>query len=374
MNCALLGYGTVGSSVKKLADRQPGLDIRIVFVKPEFVDLPFFSNEGEAIVTDPDTEIVFECLAGVEPANTLIRKALEHGKHVISSNKAVLSANLPDYIELARKHGGSIQIEASVGGGIPLIDGILKLDRAEELKGFEGILNGTSNYILTSMEKFGTSFDDALKAAQAAGYAEADPANDIEGRDVWYKTLLVASLYTHSPVLTLPEPLGISKLSAEDIDIAKAHGKKIRHLSILKNESGSFSTLIAPVFLNENDYLASVDENFNAQKIYADSFGSLGYYGPGAGGDPTAQAMIADAINLLDGCRRPITLDRNAVYDPNLIQENWIVRTDRDLSSLPGVNTEFFDADNLYLFENRTPALIEEVRVADPQAMIAVWR
>lgn len=374
MNCVLLGYGTVGKYVESLANGLEDLTMTNVYVRPSKEALPYFSSNGEALVTSPQTDIVFECMNGLEPANTLITKALKAGKHVISSNKAVLSAYLPEYLELAQKHGGSLQIEASAGGGIPLIDGILKLSRAEELKGFEGILNGTSNYILSSMESKGTAFDDALAAAQAAGYAEADPANDIEGRDVWYKTLLIASLLTQSPVGLLPEPLGISKITKEDIELAKAHGKKIRHLSILKNESGSFSSVIAPVFLDANDYLASVDLNYNAQKLIADSFGTLGYYGPGAGGSPTAQAMIADALNAVDKTIRPITLSRQAAFDPSLIEENWLVRSNSDLSSIQGADSTAFEADDLTLISKRDIRVIDEILAIDSDALIAIWR
>lgn len=374
MNCVLLGYGTVGKNVEKQVQALSGLDMRAVYVRPAKAKEPYFTPRGEEIVSSSDTDIVFECLNGLEPANTLIRTALEHGKHVVSSNKAVLSTYLPEYIELANKYGGSIQIEASVGGGIPLIDGILKLSDAEELKGFEGILNGTCNYILSSMENSGASFDDALATAQQLGFAEADPANDILGRDVWYKTLLVASLYTKSAVRELPEPIGITKIGADEIALAKKHGKTVRHLSILKNESGSFSALIAPVFLDANDFLAAVQANFNAQKIEADSFGTLGYYGPGAGGSPTAQAMVADAINLLTGCRRPIVLDHPAAFTKDLIKENWIIRTDADLKDIEGADPEYFEEEKLWLIKDRDLNVIDEIQNKDKEAMIGVWR
>lgn len=373
MNCVLLGYGTVGRSVEALCKNLPNLNVTKVFVRPSKADEPYFSANGEAMVTDPKTDVVFECMGGLEPANTLIRKALENGKHVISSNKAVISRYLPEYLEIADKNGGSLQIEACVGGGIPIIDGILKLSRAEELKGFEGILNGTSNFILTSMEKEGAAFDDVLKAVIDKGYAEADPTSDIEGIDVWYKTLIVLELLTHSAQNDLPQPIGISKISADDIEFAKKQDRKIRHIAKIKNESGKHAAIIAPFFIPEDHLFAGVDANYNAQLLMADSFGSIGYYGQGAGGFPTAQAMVADALNLLDGSRRPIRLDSSNMADPELMKLNWIVRSKKDLSSVDGVKPNTFEENDRYFIQERSGDVIEEVRSLDPEAMIGVW-
>ncbi|MEY8308533.1 homoserine dehydrogenase [Erysipelotrichaceae bacterium 51-3] len=326
MNCVLLGYGTVGRSVESLCQDHPDLNMKHVFVRPAKADEPYFTSRGQEIVSDPAIDLVFECLNGLEPANTLIRTALEQGKTVISSNKAVMSRYLPDYLELASQHGGKIAIEATVGGGIPILDALLKLSRAEQLTGFEGILNGTGNYILTSMEANGTSFQDALQDAIAKGYAEADPTNDIEGIDVWYKTLLAASLLTHAPILDLPKPLGISKITDQDIALAKKNGRKIRHIARIERQGNHHASLIAPVFVPETDYFASVQENYNAQLVYGPSFGKLGYYGQGAGGLATAQALVADALDAVDGRMRPIHLNQSSTLDQTLICTDWIVR------------------------------------------------
>lgn len=373
MNCVLLGYGTVGRSVESLASLQPDLQMKGVFVRPSKADEPYFTSDGTRLVTDPSVDLVFECLNGLEPANTLIRSALAQGKHVISSNKAVLSAFLPEYLAIAKVSGGTLGIEASVGGGIPLIDGLLKLSAAEDLTGFSGILNGTSNYILSSMESEGTAFDDALAAAQKKGYAEANPAADVEGIDVWYKTLLTSSLITKSPVTSLPRPLGISRITDQDISFATRHHRKIRHLAHIRHEKGRFAALIAPFFLENTHYLASVSQNYNAQLIEAPSFGSLGYYGPGAGGSPTAQAMIADAIDAVSDRIRPITLDRSAVFDDSLIETDWVVRSQADLSALTGADAGAFEEENYWKISQRTPEVIEQVLAIDPEAMIGVW-
>lgn len=379
MNCVLLGYGTVGRQVEALCKKSADLNLQHVYVRPEKADEPYFTNRGEQIVSAPETDLVFECMNGLEPANTLIRTALKAGKHVVSSNKAVLSQNLEDYVRLANENGGTLQIEASAGGGIPILDAILKLSRAEELTGFEGILNGTSNYILDSMEKEGTSFEDVLQKAIDLGYAEADPTSDIEGIDVWYKSLLVASLLTDSPIAGLPRPFGISNISAKDIALAKKLGRKIRHVSILKNESGKHSSVIAPLWVKADDFFGSVSANYNGQLVFGDSFGSLGYYGQGAGGLATAQAMIANALDAADDRIRPIVLDQASAFDEDLLKEDWIVRTVLDPKALACLGLEdgdcaFFEEDGYYLFPGKTQSEIRKILDQDAKAMIGVWK
>lgn len=374
MKSVLLGYGTVGKGVESLAKNVKNLEMSHVFVLPEFADEPYFTNNGTGIVTDPETDIVFECLSGTEPANTLITEALKAGKHVITSNKAVVSPNLPRYLQLARENGGSFQIEASVAGGIPFLDALLKLSLLEDLDGYEGIFNGTSNYILDQMQKNGVSYEDALKEAQSLGYAEADPVNDVEGIDVFYKTNIANALAYKTDVQLSKKPLGISRLSLKDIDLARREGKVIRHVSRSMQKDGRFYSIIAPVFLDQEDYLANVPSNYNAQLIYAPSFEKLGYFGQGAGRYATAQAMVANAIDTINHTERPIELNRTLTLDPSLIQENWIVRSSRDLSSLKGADTARFDEEDVYYFADRDDSVIDEVFAEDPDAMIALWR
>lgn len=373
MNCVLLGYGTVGKSVETLCEALPALSLQHVFVRPEKADEPYFTNSGEEIVSDPKTDLVFECMNGLEPANTLIRTALKHGKHVVSSNKAVMSKYLPEYLQLAKEHGGSVQIEASVGGGIPILDAILKLSQAESLQGFEGILNGTSNYILSSMEKTGASFEDALQKAIDLGYAEADPTSDIEGIDVWYKALLASSLICQAPILDLPAPIGISKITSEDMVLAKENGRKIRHLAILKNEDGEHASLIVPVFVKDDDFFGAVNENYNAQLVYAPSFGSLGYYGQGAGGLATAQAMVANALDAANDRIRMISLDKESKHNPELIVLDFVVRTDLDPQAMAAFEATPLK-DNYWLLKQKTPTQLEALLAQDPSAMIGVWK
>ncbi len=376
MKAALLGYGTIGKGVEILARQVPGLEIKNVFVLPEFEDLPYFTSDGHQVVTDPEIDIVFECLSGTEPANTLITEALKAGKHVITSNKATVSPNLDRYVKLAEENGGSIQIEAAVAGGIPFLDALLKLSLLEDLEGYEGIFNGTSNYILDKMQKEGADYAAALKEAQEKGYAEYDPANDVEGWDVFYKATIANSLAYKNYNPEIRNPLGISRLNLDDIRKAKEENKIIRHIARSVQKDGKFDTIIAPVFLDKEDYLAAVPSNYNAQLIYAPSFEKLGYFGQGAGRFATAQAMLANAIDTLNDTERRIVLDRKLEYDPTLIKEDWIVRTAADLSGMENlVNSEpANDHEKFWFFRGRNSELIDQVQAKDKDAMIALWR
>lgn len=369
VKAVLLGYGTVGKGVEALAKQTDGLEIKNVFVLPEFEDLPYFTSDGTACVTDPEVDIVFECLSGTEPSNTLITEALKHGKHVITSNKATVSPNLERYVKLAEENGGSIQIEASVAGGIPFLDAILKLQKLEDLTGYEGIFNGTGNYILDQMQKNGTDFDTALKDAQAKGYAEANPEADTEGWDVFYKSNITNMLAYGTKNDGIPNPIGISHVTPEDIEMAKKHGRAIRHLSRSKQADGKYATVIAPVFLEAGDYLANVPDNYNAQMIYAPSFEKLGYFGQGAGRMATAQAMLANALDTMAGTERAIRLDQEKKHDPNLILSDWIVRSEKDLTGFEPDEM----LDGYYCFRQRPADFGRQVADFAPEAMIALW-
>ena len=244
MNAVILGYGVVGKGIEILAKALDDINIKYVYVRKEKENLPYFSNNEDMVVQD-DIDIVFECLNGLEPANTLIQKALKKGKHVISSNKAVVATYLDTYLELEKEYGGSIQVEACVAGGIPFIDALLKLKRLEPLQGYEGIFNGTSNYILDSMQKNNLDFEDVLKQAQEKGYAEKDPSNDIDGVDVYYKTKISNSLAFNTPIVDIPYYAGIRTIKMLDIKFIKMNNKVLRHLSISRQIGDKIISMVS---------------------------------------------------------------------------------------------------------------------------------
>lgn len=368
MNITLCGYGVVGKGVEILCESQDELNVKYVYVRKEKEALPKFSNDMSIVESD-DVDIVMECLNGIEPANTLIRKALNAKKHVITSNKAVIATYLEDYLELAKTNGTTIQVEACVAGGIPFLDAILKLQRLEKLDGYEGIFNGTSNYILDQMTKNGLDYTVALANAQALGYAEKDPTNDVEGIDVWYKSHIANMLGYNTKKVEMPKPVGISKLNKNDIELAKENDKVIRHLSISRCIDNKVCTIIAPTFLDKGAFLANVPDNYNAQTIHAKSFDTLGYFGQGAGQLATAQAMMQNALDTLEKKERKINLVNSFTFETKLIKENWIVRSKKTLDI-------HYDTkkDDYYWINNVDQEIINKVLAQDEDAMIAIWR
>ncbi len=226
------------------------------------------------------------------------------------------------------------------------------------------------------MQKEGTDYAAALKEAQEKGYAEFDPANDVEGWDVFYKANISNALAYKNYNPEIRNPLGISKLNLDDINKAKKEGKIIRHIAKSIQKDGKFDTIVAPVFLNPEDYLANIPSNYNAQLIYAPSFEKLGCFGQGAGRFATAQAMLANAIDTLNGTERKISLEKKLEYDPTLIKEDWIVRSKADLSGMPNLVDEeaVNEKEKYYFFRGRNSELIEQVQAVDPEAMIALYR
>lgn len=369
MNIALCGYGVVGKGIEILCDNHTEFTIKYVYVRKEKEDLPKFTNNIDSILGN-DVDIVMECMNGIEPANTLIRKALEAKKHVITSNKAVIATHLEDYLQLAKENNTTIQIEACVAGGIPFLDALLKLQRLEPIQGYEGIFNGTSNYILDQMYKNDMDYKVALEAAQDLGYAEKDPTNDVEGIDVWYKSMIANMLGFKTKKTDIPKPVGISRINSEDINLAKENNRTIRHLSISTNKDNKVCTIIAPAFLSKDSYLANVPNNYNAQIIKAHSFDTLGYFGQGAGQLATAQAMMQNALDTLENKERAIELVNDYKFDSSLIEETWLIRTNVELKDI-----EIADKKDNYIWTKiANQSIIQKVLDQDKDAMIAIWR
>ena len=313
LGIGLLGLGTVGSGVARVLisksaalERRIGRPVAICKVlvrdptKPRSVTLevPLVTDAAE-VIDDPAIEVVVEVIGGEEPARTLILQAIERGKHVVTANKEVMAKHGPTILAAAAAKGVTVAYEASVGGGIPLI-GPFQLDlAANDITSVVGIVNGTTNYILTRMTESGASFADALKEAQDLGYAEPDPTNDVEGWDAAYKLAILASLAFGAPVG--PEQIfreGITRVSQRDILYAGELGYRIKLLAIARLVGGQVEARVHPALVHRGSMLASVDGSFNAVQVDGDLIGSALFYGRGAGSEPTASAVIADLIAL----------------------------------------------------------------------------
>ena len=303
----LMGLGTVGGGVAKALlekDRVvaeavgcPVVLRKILEQRPVSVEPRLLTTDVREILTDPEIDIVIEVLGGEHPAMDYIQEALLSGKHVVTANKEVIAKHGADLQAMAKDKGLALQFEASVGGGIPLLLPLQHGLLANEISTIYAIINGTTNYILTRMSQERMGFGEALKKAQELGYAEADPTNDVEGRDATYKLAILASAGFHTTVR--PEQVyceGISRLAEPDFRYAKELGYEIKLLAIAKQAGGVVEARVHPVFIPEDFLLAKVSGVYNAIQVEGDLVGKLIFYGRGAGAQPTSSAVVSDVI------------------------------------------------------------------------------
>jgi len=316
----LLGLGTVGSGVaeilsRKRADveREIGLPVRLcrVLVRNRekrrgfTVDPQLLTSDPADIVESPDVNMVIEVMGGEEPAGSYIRRAMNAGKQVVTANKELVAKRGAELLTLAAEKNVDFHYEASVGGGIPLIAPFKQDLAANRICRVKAIINGTTNYILTRMAEAGVEFGEALAEAQALGYAEPDPANDVEGTDAVYKLAILSTLAFH--IVVRPEQIyseGITKLAARDFRYARDLGYTIKLLAIGADVDGQVEARVHPVMLPASALLARVDGVYNAVQVEGDLVGKVMFTGCGAGAMPTASAVIADVIDIAQDVQR----------------------------------------------------------------------
>lgn len=311
MKIAVLGYGTVGSGVVELVNmnndsinNNASTDISIKYILDirDFSDSPYanlFTKDFNDILNDNEVDVVVEVIGGLEPAYTFVSKSLMAGKSVVTSNKELVSVYGDKLLQMAKDNNVNFLFEASVGGGIPIIRPLNQCLTANKIESIAGILNGTTNFILTKMINEGQSFEDALKTAQKLGYAEADPSADIEGKDTCRKISILASLAFGKHVN--PDTVatqGISKVSLEDMVRADKLGYTIKLLGMVKKaDNDKFFINVAPYFVEKSNPLSTVQDVFNAILVDGNALGVSMFYGKGAGKLPTASAVVADVID-----------------------------------------------------------------------------
>lgn len=312
-NFAIMGFGTVGSGVAEVL-RMNGasiaeklgealtlkyiLDVRDLSASPY---APLVVKDFAVLENDPELEVVVESIGGAKVAYDFTRRALLAGKHVVTSNKELVAAHGRELLEIARERNVNYLFEASVGGGIPVLRPLFQCLAGNQIEEIAGILNGTTNYILTRMVQGGIPFDEALKEAQAKGYAEANPAADVEGLDAGRKICILSNLAWGGEVR--PEAIsvqGISALSLEDVDAARALGYRVKLLGrALRLSDGRVAAYVAPHLVPADSPLAGVDDVFNAILIRGNAVGDVMLYGRGAGDLPTASAVMGDVLDAL---------------------------------------------------------------------------
>lgn len=312
VNIALLGFGVVGSGTavvltenKKIIEERLGREYNLKYILDlrEFPDSPFGDrvvHDFNTILNDPEVSIVAEMMGGSHPAYDFTKACLMAGKNVVTSNKEVVSTFGVELCEIAKQNGVRYLFEASVGGGIPIIRPLINDLSSNKINKISGILNGTTNYILTSMRDKGESFEDALKKAQQLGYAEANPSADVDGIDAARKTVILAALA--SGKLIDPKSIhveGITKITLQDTKFAEQFGYTIKLIGYTELTADGLIAFVSPRMVPATNPLCRIDDVFNGVLVDANMVGEVMFYGPGAGKLPTASAVVADIIDII---------------------------------------------------------------------------
>ena len=322
---AVLGYGTVGSGVVEVLDtnakeveKSAGEEVTLKYIL-DLRDFPGDKHEKQVvhdidvILNDPEVDVICETMGGLEPAFTFEKKALMKGKSVCTSNKELVAAHGPELVELAKQNGVSFLFEASVGGGIPVLRTLNDSLKHEKIDSITGILNGTTNYILTKMDKEGMGFETVLKKAQEKGYAERNPEADVEGYDACRKIAILSSLMSGKHVAY--EDIyteGITKINIHDFEYARALNMAIKLLAMCKKNENGFFTIVAPFLIPMENPLANVNGVFNAISVHGNMLGDVMFYGKGAGKNATASAVVADVIDIIKHKGKHIEVNMNS--------------------------------------------------------------
>ena len=333
---AILGFGTVGSGVAEVLSknsqgiaRRSGGEIQVKYILDvrDFPDSPFkdcFVKDFSIIENDPEVDVVVETIGGAKVALEFTTRALKAGKSVVSSNKELVATHGYELLQLAKANGVSYLFEASVGGGIPILRPLTNCLAANEVEQITGILNGTTNYILTRMIKAGLTFEQALKEAQDNGYAEKDPTADVDGHDACRKICILSALACGQHVYPQQVPTqGIREVTLADVAYADSCGYKIKLLGrCLREPEGKVCAFVAPHLVSCENPLAGVEDVFNAIAVTGNAVGDVMFYGRGAGKLPTASAVVADVIDIARDPKR----DRGNQWGPG--SEDLVVSSD----------------------------------------------
>ena len=354
MKVAIMGFGTIGSGVAEVLDinRQSiaarvGEEVELKYV----LDLRDFEGDPiqdkivhdyKVIAEDPEVAIVVETMGGVEPAYTFVKTMLEAGKHVTTSKKALVAAKGAELIALAKEKNVNFMFEASVGGGIPIIRPLNSCLTADEIEEITGIVNGTTNYMMTEMTEKGADFDEVLKDAQAKGYAEKDPTADIEGYDACRKIAILTSLVCGQQVdYEDIHTEGITKITTADIKYAKAMGREIKLLATSKKGPKGYTAIVAPFLVPVSHPLYAVSGVFNAIFVHGNVLGDAMFYGSGAGKLPTASAVVADVVEMAKNLDKNIPIEWSSkkleLVDYKEWENQFLIRTTADKAAVENV-------------------------------------
>ena len=348
-NVAVLGAGNIGSAV---VTRLMNLDKEIVELnvvkvlvkdtsKTREISSEILTDDFTDILNDETIDLVIEVLGGVEPGKEYIKSLLSNGKAVITANKDIIADCGNELVQLAQENNTCLYFEAAVAAGIPVLKPLIESLRGEDLNRVTGIINGTSNYMLTSMEE-GSTYKDALSTAQELGYAEPDPTNDVEGIDAMYKAMILSLIcFGATPDKDNVHTEGITSITKEDFDWASRLNKTIKLVALIDNESGGFNARVHPVLINTKHPLAAIRGALNAVVVEGENINQLVFSGPGAGAAPTASAVIGD---VLSACHQlssnqsnwyPLRNQKNENKNFDDVSSSWFIRL--SVTDEPGV-------------------------------------
>jgi homoserine dehydrogenase len=387
----LLGLGTVGTGVVRIVEghqedlqRQTGSPIEIVKILVQdkaksrniSVNSDKLTENPWEIIDNPDIDVIVEVMGGVSVTKDYILSALNKGKHVVTANKDLMAIHGPDILAKAAEKGCDVFYEASVAGGIPIIRTLVESFSSDRINKIMGIVNGTTNYILTKMSQEGAAYDDVLKEAQQLGYAESDPTSDVEGLDAARKMTILATLGFHSKVLLSDvEVKGISSVSKEDIQYGKKLGYEVKLLGIAERHDDHISVSVQPTMVKHSHPLASVNGVYNAVYIYGDAVGETMFYGPGAGELPTATSVVADLVavarNLKLGVNGRQTFaaykEKKMKTDEQISSKNFILLHVEDKAGVLAQITQIFAQHEVSL-----ESVLQHPNANNPKAEIII--
>ena len=388
INVAVMGYGTVGSGVVEVLRTngelineraQDVINVKYVLDLRDFPGDPveeILTHDFETIVNDAEVDIVVETMGGVEPAYTFVKRCLEAGKNVATSNKALVAKHGAELLEIARNRSINFMFEASVAGGIPIITPLKQCLTANKITELIGIVNGTTNYMLTKMTEQGMDYDTALARAQAKGYAEADPTADVAGLDAARKAAILSSIAFNTRVsLEDVKVEGITNITPEDITYAKELGYIIKLLAIAKHTEDGIDVRVHPTFIDKDHPLASVRNVFNAIFIHGNAVGDTMFYGKGAGERPTASAVLADIIDVARdmgkdrfGKIRCTCYEEKKLCPPDKVLSGYYIRLlVEDKPGVLGAIATAFGESNVSLY-----SVIQKRRVGEFSEIVAI--
>ena len=380
MKVAIMGYGTIGSGVAKVLDTNKdiiterlgeSLDLKYILDLRDFPDDPHkdcFVKDYKDIVKDKEVKLVVETMGGVEPAFTFVKAMLESGKSVTTSNKALVADKGAELMKIAKDNGTNFVFEAAVGGGIPIIRTLTACLTGDVIEEIAAICNGTTNYMLTNMEQFGSDYDQILSEAQSLGYAEKDPTADVEGHDSCRKLAILTSIITGKNVDYKEIPTeGISKISATDFKYAKSMGYRIKLVARAVKCGDTYSCRVAPYLVNQEQMLYHVSGVMNAVAVVGNMLGESLYYGAGAGALPTASAVVGDLVFLARNTDKHVRIgwanEHIELANPSEQRFKYFVRTSALQSNIENEfgNVKYTDLD----LDDETAFITEEMTEAE---------